>query len=347
MKNLLKISALSAALMIATAPASFAQDSLDENSLEIRNFIGSIYWSNGPLSAEVQKNPGDTKISGRAIITVDGGHSKIDGSDCKSAYGRYDFDWFGKKKEGHFGGYKGMEDLPVLKVTLPENTKLILRESIIFTDGAPDIGAADIELSYCGKLTLGDIDDTLALNSRGSADITVGKTGQIVAYLKGSGDLTGGESTDVLIDSRGSADVELENLTSLEISIHGSGDVKTGDIDGEVKVKSHGSGDTELGHVDGSLSYSGHGSGDLDVASVDGAFLELSTHGSGDIDIGGGRVGKMTARVHGSGNTDFSGEAETANLRVSGSGNIQVNRVTGAVETKTSGSGDVDIDERR
>jgi len=344
MTKFAKTMVISAALLAATAASStsFAQD-----SLEIKNFIGSISWSNGPLSAEIEKNAGETKITGQQALVVDGGQTDIDGSDCKSTYGRYDLTWFGKKKDGHFGGYKGMEDLPLLTITMPETTKLILHDSVIFTDGAPNLDAADIALSFCGKVTLGDIENRLALDSRGSADITVGDTGQIVANLKGSGDLTGGDSSDVLIESHGSADVELENLTSFEMSIHGSGDAYVGDVDGDADIKSHGSGDTTLGTIDGSLSYAGNGSGDLEVSSVKGARLELSSHGSGDIEIDGGRVDNLIATGRGSADIEFSGEAKTARLKTSGSGSIYVDRVTGDIESNSSGSGDIEIDDRR
>lgn len=327
--------------LLAAAPASHAQD-----SLEIKNFIGSINWSNGSLSADVQKNPGDTKISGRMAVTIDGGQTDIDSSDCKSTYGRYDFNWFGKKKDGQFGGFKNMEDMPILKVTLPKNTKLIVSDSVIFTDGSPDIGSADLQLSYCGKVTLGDVDGLLALDSRRSADVSVGNTGQIVANLKGSGDLTGGDSEDVLIQSHGSADVELADLNSLESSNYGSGDLYTGDIAGEVELTSHGSGDITLGNVDGSLSYFGHGSGDLEVASVEGASLELSSLGSGDIEIKGGDVSDLSAKVRGSAEVDFSGEAQTAKLIASGSGDISIGSVSGELSMKSSGSGEIDIGNR-
>ena len=320
----LKTTTLGAVLFaaMAVAPASLAQE-----SLEIRNFVGSINWSNGPLSVEIEKNAGDTKIKGSKSVTIDGGISDIDGKDCKSAYGRYDFDFFGKNRKGHFGGYKGLDNLPILKITLPEETKLILRDSIIFTEGTPNVGELDVEMSYCGEITLGDVTDTVAVDSRGSADITFGNSGQIVAYLKGSGDLTGGDSSDVLIKSNGSADVKLGQIKSLEITMNGSGD-------------------TQLGSVGSGLSYSGHGSGDFEVDSVEGAYLELSSHGSGDIDIHGGRVGKLTVSVHGSADVEFDGKAETANLRTSGSGDVFVERVTGSVEIKTSGSGDVEVDKR-
>lgn len=328
-------------MVAATTPRSFATD-----SLEIRNFVGTINWSNGPLSVDVTKNADDTKITGRRTVVVDGGQNDIDGSDCKSAYGRYNFDWFGKKKEGRFGGYKNLEDLPVLEIALPETLNVIVKNAIIFTDGSPNIKKADLELRHCGEVTLGDVDGVLALDSRGSTDVTVGNTGQIVANLNGSGDLTGSDSGEVLIKSNGSGDVELENIASFEASSHGSGDLIIGDVDGSVELSSNGSGDVDLGEINGSLSFSGHGSGDLDVASVHGVRLDLESRGSGDVDIGAGQVNQLTAILSGSASVEFSGEAETATLRSSGSGDIYVNRVTGLVEIKSSGSGEVDIDER-
>lgn len=343
MKTVLKTALIGSVALVGTAfaPAAFADE-----TLEIRDFIGSITWSNGPMSVDVEKNRGDTKISGRSSVTVDGGIDEIDGKDCKSSYGSYDLDWFGKRKEGRFGGFDDLEDYPVLNITLPNDATVILSNSVIFTEGAPDIADADLELRHCGKVTLGDIENTLALDSRGSADVTVGQTGQIAANMRGSGDLDGGDSGDVIIKSHGSGDVELGDIASLEINLHGSGDLEVGDVDGSVDITSHGSGDAELNDVSGSLSYSGNGSGDFEAASISGSRVYLKSHGSGDIDIGGGDVETLEIVVRGSATVDFSGEAETANLKASGSGDIYVNRVSGVADIKTSGSGDVDIDER-
>ena len=343
MRHFIKTSLISSAAIagLALAPAAFAQD-----SLEIRNFVGSINWSNGPMSVEIEENAGDTDISGRRNITVDGGIEKIDGSDCKSSYGSFDIDWFGKKSEGRFGGYQDLEDYPVLNITVPVNTTLIIRNSAVFTMGTPDIQEADLDLRHCGNVTLGDVENTLALDSRGSADVDVGRTGQIAASLKGSGDLTGGDTGNVVAKSHGSGDVELGDATSIEMNLHGSGDLEAGDVAGTVDLSSHGSGDVELNDVDGSLAYSSFGSGDLEVSSVTGAKLYLKSHGSGDIDVEDGRVDDLTIIVRGSATTEYEGEAETANLSSRGSGDVYVNRVNGVAEIKSSGSGEVEIDER-
>ena len=332
----------SAAFMgLAFAPAASAKD-----SLEIRNFIGSINWSNGPMSVEIEENAKDTKISGRSNITVDGGVETIDGSDCKSSYGSFDIDWFGKKSEGRFGGYKDLEDYPILNITVPTDTKLVIRNSAVFTLGEPNIKEADLELRHCGNVTLGDVENTLALDSRGSADVSAERIGQIAASLKGSGDLTAGDTGDVVAKSHGSGDIELGNVGSLEMSLHGSGDLETGDVNGSVDLTSRGSGDVELNDVDGSLTYSSHGSGDLDVSSVTGAQLYLKSHGSGDIDVEDGRVDDLTIILRGSGTADYDGDAEAASLSSSGSGDIYVNSVKRLSEIKATGSGDVNVGDR-
>ena len=326
---------------LALAPSAFAGD-----SLEIQDFIGTINWSTGPMSVAIDSNPGDTKITGRSNINVMGGYEKIDGSDCKSAYGKFDIEWFGKRNKGHIGGYKNLEDYPVLEITVPADIRLIIRNAIIFTRGAPDFEAVDIQLRHCGDVTLGNVKNTLALDSRGSADVSVERTGQMVANLKGSGDLTGGDSGDVLLNSKGSADVELGDIASLELKIHGSGDVEVGDIDGAVELSSHGSGDTEIGRVNGELSYIGHGSGDFEAASVRGPQIYLKSHGSGDIEIGDGAVTDLDVSLSGSGSVEFSGQADRADLRTSGSGDVSVGHVLGAANVRSSGSGEIDIDKR-
>ena len=343
MKTALKFGLFSvfASLGLTVAPAAFAAE-----TLEIRNFVGSINWSNGPTAVDVQGKIGDLKVTDGSGVIIDGNVDKIDRDACKSSYGRVKFDWFGKKKDGRFGGYENLKDYPVLNITLPADIDLIIQNSVIFTDGTPDVGSADIALPHCGSVKLGDVENMLTLDNRGSANVNIGDTGRIEANLRGSGDLSAGQSGDVLLSSYGSGDVELGNIKALEMSLHGSGDADISDIDGAAEITSHGSGDVQLGIIDGSFSFSTHGSGDLVAASVTGPRLSLKTYGSGDIQIDGGDVEILLVRVQGSGDADYAGDAGSANLRTSGSGDIYVNRVRSAAETKSSGSGDVDIDER-
>ena len=85
-----------------------------------------------------------------------------------------------------------------MNVMLPANMDLIIRDSVLFTQGKPDVAHADIHLNHCGSIDLGDIQGALMLQSRGSVDVSVGDTGQINAELRGSGDLSGEDSGEVL-----------------------------------------------------------------------------------------------------------------------------------------------------
>jgi len=344
MKTFFRTTALSsfACLCMAAAPTTLAAE-----SLEIRDFIGTINWSNGEIDVDVQKNKGDLKISKGRSVAIDGGVDRIKSSDCKSSYGRYNIDWFGKKKKGRFGGFDNLEDYPVLNITLPADTVLVVRDSVIFTSGKPDLDSADIELPHCGFVELGNVKNTLKLDGHGSADVSVGDMGGVAANLRGSGDLTGGDTGEVILKSMGSGDVELGNTSLLDLNLHGSGDFEALDIDGDVDISSHGSGDVELGNVGGNLNYLGHGSGDLEVSFVTGSQLSLKSNGSGDVDIAGGEVNQLMVNVSGSATVEYAGETESANLSTSGSGDIIVDRVKGRAKTKSSGSGDVDIGQRR
>jgi len=343
MPTFLKTTIMTAAIM---GMSGIAQNSFAADRLEIHDFIGTIHWSNGPLSAVIEKNGGKTQVLDVNGLTIDGQVKDIDGSDCQSSYGRFNLDLFGKEKQGHFGGYKKLDDLPILKITVPEQTKLTLRDVVVFTHGNPKIGVADIELRHCGNVTLGNVDGQFALDSRGSADVTVGTTGALVVNMSGAGDLSGGDSQDVLIKANGAGDLELGDLTSLEISTHGSGDVEINDVSGAVAISSHGSGDVELGQINGNLSYKSQGSGGLDVDSVNGNELKLETRGSGDVEIGDGKITRLIAISTGSGSIEFEGQARTADLRSSGSGDVLVDRVTGSADVRSSGSGEVKVEER-
>ena len=343
MKTCLKISLFS---VIAGLGLAFAQSAFAAETLEIRDFVGSINWSNGPTAVDVQGKIGDLTVTDGSGVIIDGNIDKIDRDACKSSYGRFKFDFFGKKKDGRFGGYENLKDYPVLNITLPVDTNVIIRNSVIFTDGTPDVGSADIALPHCGSVKLGHVKNSLILDNRGSANVTVGNTGQIKANLRGSGDLTGAQSGDVLLKSHGSGDVELGSIGPLMMNVHGSGDVEISDIAGDAEISSRGSGDLELGNIEGTFTYSGHGSGDLDVTSVAGEKLSLKSNGSGDINIDGGDVDTLTIGVNGSATVDYAGTTGTATLWTNGSGDIYVDQVRGTAEIKTSGSGDVDINKR-
>ena len=146
---------------------------------------------------------------------------------CKGYYGRSSWSWGGKSRKGNFGGYKDLDSFPVLNLTFPDTTKLVIENVIIFTNGRPDVAKADLYFSQCGNVKLGDISGELSLISRGSTDLEFGNATRIDIEASGSGDVIGGSiSGEAQIVSRGSSDVKLGDIGYLSAETSGSGDIK-------------------------------------------------------------------------------------------------------------------------
>jgi hypothetical protein len=322
--------------------------------LVIENFIGTINWVNnsGDVRLTQQDNAGrlDVKTNGSSL-SIDGGISDPDGDDCKGYYGSFDISLFGDKKRnsGKFGGYKDLENYPVLNISLPKDTELVVRNAIVFTEGTPDIASADLDLTHCGKINLGNVEGALLLESRGSSDVTLGDAGEIEAELRGSGDLEAQNIGDVTYKGRGSGDVSLQQVSNVSLITSGSGDAEIEDIMGYAKLSTSGSGDIDIGSIRGDLEYEGSGSGDLSVDDIrgdGGNILDLSTSGSGDISIGDGSIAYLSIRAAGSANVNVDGIIKDADVRASGSSDIYLDTVTGDIKQRTSGSSDIHIDHK-
>lgn len=352
MPILKRISASASALsLIALAmPLTAMADTRPE--LVIEDFIGTINWVNGSGDVRVtqQKNAGSLNLKSNAGgLLIDGGISDPDGENCKGYYGSYDISLFGDKKRnsGKFGGYEDLDDYPILDIALPSNTKLVIRNAIVFTKGKPDLAEANLDLSDCGKINLGDIEGILSIQSRGSSDVTLGDAGEIQAELRGSGDLEAQNIGDVTYKGRGSGDVSLEKVGNLNLTTSGSGDAEIEDVMGYAKLSSSGSGDIDIGSVGDDLEYKGSGSGDLSVDEIRGDgnnIVDLSTSGSGDISIGDGAIAYLTVSAAGSANVTVDGIIKDADVRASGSSDIYLDTVTGDIKQRTSGSSDIHID---
>jgi len=332
-------------LLVSTGLAASAAQAGE--TVEIRNFVGTINWTNDALDAQISENKGETKISTQGGLLIDGGLTDIDGDDCKNTYAKWSWDWGKKERNGTYGGYKNLKDYPVVDISLPEDTELVIHNAVIFTFGSPNIGSADLDLDYCGKVTLGDIDGDLVVKARGSADLTFGTARGAEIESLGSSDVEGGDvSGDVVITSRGSGDVELGSLGSLTADIRGSGDVETADISGDFAVGSQGSGDVESGDISGNVVIVVRGSGDVETGSLDSDAVEVEASGSSSIDLGSGQVEDLNVKAGGSSDITVDATATKAVLRATGSSEIYVERVTGAAETKSSHSADITIDDR-
>jgi len=322
--------------------------SIPDNELVIENFIGTINWSNdaGKIRVIDQDNMKDVNLYEGDSFLIDGGISDPDGNKCEGYYGNFDLNIFNKKRQGRFGGYEDLEDYPVISLTLPEDTNLVLKNAIVFSEGEPNIAAADLTLENCGKINLGNVSEALNLKSKGAADLSFLNAGSLTSDVAGSSDIKGESVGPLYARGRGSGDIEIETAASLDVEISGSGDLQVQSVIGDALIKSSGSGDSDLGDLSGELDYRGAGSGDLSIDEIglDGAkSAKLKSAGSGDIDIDNGLISFLTLNVSGSSHADIDATVEDVVATASGSSDIYINTVTGSVEKRSSGSSGIDI----
>lgn len=312
---------LTTALVFSTCTsAAFAEGPI----LTITDFIGTISVTEGAkikVSGDVQ----DIVRQSGEDVTINGGED-IQNSNCKGHYGKYSISLGKKSWLGRSGGYKDLEDYPSLNITAPDDVHLVVRNSVIFGE-ASDIGSADLELSSCGDLTIGNIDGPVDLDIRGSADFTGGNTGPAIISVRGSGD------------------VELGDVKSAEIDLSGSGDIELGGVKGPLILDTRGSGDFEAGTVKGDLVYEGRGSSDFQVDSVFGK-IAIDVSGSSDVSINDGDIADIFISASGSSDVDFGGSAVTADLIASGSSDININDVSGKTNISRSGSADIRVGDK-
>ncbi|RKQ69165.1 hypothetical protein DES40_1952 [Litorimonas taeanensis] len=336
--------------LTALAPQSIAQD-IGAPELRIENFIGTIHWKNseGPVKIIAEKKTRDVNFdTANSGLVINGNIDSIDGSECKSYHGSYDFDFFGSKKnKGTLGGYENLEDFPMLEIALPANTQLIINNAVIYSQGAPDIHSADLSLQYCGQIKLGDVSGDMVLENRGSTDVVFGRAGRVEASLKGSGDIKGKDIGALILRARGSGDVEFKQADDIDITTRGSGDVEIDTVQGSILASSSGSGDLDFDTVYGALDYSTSGSGDLSIENFKGgpsSYIKVESQGSGDVSIDGTEVREIFVRASGSSTVNIDVDTIDADVKASGSTDVYLGDVSGVLISKESGSADIHID---
>ena len=335
----------SAAIFAMCALGAAAQ--AGEATLTIKDFVGRITIEtdgNQAIKVTNKTRAGDVDFDqDRESLVIDGGISNPDGDDCKGYYGNVSWSLFGKKeKKSEIGGYSDLDNYPDLTISGPEDMTLVIENSIPF-GRAGNIGAADIEMQYCGRFFLGDINGPARFTVNGSGDIEAGNIETLQAKINGSGDLELRDVGDSDITIRGSGDVEFKDAENMNLSISGSGDAEGERISGAIYIKSSGSGDVDLESVDGELTYDSRGSGDLSINEVNGTAM-LQVRGSGTADIDEGSLTELIVIATGSSDVHFGGRVQDADLTARGSSDVYVDTITGTRKTRTTGSGDIHID---
>ena len=297
--------------------------------LLIENFIGRISiktTSGSQISLKDEANMKGVQIYEDANnFKIDGGIAKPNGRDCKGFHGSFSINLFNSEKHGRIGGYKNLRDYPKITINAPEDTTLVIRNSIPFLI-ADDLSGADINLNSCGKVTLGDLSHDLSANISGSADLYLGDVGgNADIKVRGSGDIDMGDANELRLKVSGSGNLDADNLKTADISVRGSGDIDLEDINGPLAIDISGSSDVEIGDVLGDLVHNGRGSGDLNIDSVKGG-INVDISGSGDTSIDDGETPSLKVSVSGSSDFYFGGVAQTADLYASGSSDIYVKK---------------------
>jgi hypothetical protein len=283
-------------------------------------------------------------------MKFDGAFVDLDGEKCQGYKGSFDLNFFGKKShKGVLGGYEDLEDYPTLTVSLPSNAKLTVKNSILFTQGQPDLAEADLSLTHCGTINLGNIAGEMNVRGRGAADVSFKNAGSLSSHMSGSGDIHALNIDFISANNRGSGDLDVRQAGDVDIETSGSGDVEINTITGSAIFDTSGSGDFDIGSIAGSLDYRSSGSGDLDLGHIGGQGnnrVGLQSAGSGDISIEDGSITELFVKLSGSSDADLDVIARDAVLTTSGSSDIYVDTVTGSLKKTSSRSSDIDVDNR-
>ncbi|WP_416876921.1 GIN domain-containing protein [Litorimonas sp.] len=347
-KNFIASTLLSLPLLM---PSSAGADEKPEVLIE--DFVGTIIWSNGGQQAEItnrkKASSVDASNEGNGLI-INGGVRSPDGDKCQGYGGSYNFSFFGnKEKKGVFGGYEDLEDYPTLTLSLPVDVSLKLRNSIVFSQGTPDIYSADLSLIHCGAINLGRLSGDMDVEGRGAADLTFTGSRNLSSQMSGSGDIKAESVKYLKAESNGSGDLAIGETENADVRTSGSGDVEIKTISGSAIIETSGSGDYEIGSIAGSLDYRSSGSGDLELKRIGGEGTNrvgLKSAGSGDIYIGSGEITNLYVDVSGSADAEINAIVRDAVAKASGSADIYFDTVNGSLEKTTSGSSDIEVDHR-
>ena len=319
--GIMAITASILALLPSTASAK------DAPNLVIENFIGTVKITTGNVNKITVVDADGVNVSKSGDdLTIDN-NKRIRDYNCRyrksTAYiGKGKWSW----KPGGFGGkgYTNINEFPLVKITVPTNVHVEIKNNIIFGD-IGSIGSGDIHVTSCGDLKLGDVNGAFNLRVSGSGDVKMGDAGDSHISISGAGDLIAGD------------------FASADITLSGSGDIEAGDVIRHAKIHVSGAGDISLAHIKGGLEYTGSGSSDFSADYVGGGDLSIRVSGSSDITIKDGEVGELYIKSSGSSNVIYNGSSVNAQAHASGASDIYIRNPTGNLRTSDSGAADVNI----
>ncbi len=341
--------------LIAAAHLLLWPSLVHADELIIRDFIGVVTVktnSNQALRVTDKSHDDgprakmDIQTSPHRIV-LDGNIRKLNRKNCQNYYARFDLtNRNGDPKiDGRYGGYKHLEEYPNIVIEGPEDLIVTTNNVILFSEMG-NIGKADLNLSACGKIEIGNIAKPSAINISGSADVWLGHADDLALSISGAGDVNGKAVQALDLAISGAGDVTLDRAEQVKISLSGAGDVEIDHINNGLEVSASGSGDLEFDTVQGDLTYVAAGAGDLEIDHYAGGDIEIRLSGSGDVDINAGQAQWLKVNSSGHSHFEFDGHADNAKLSASGSSTVIVEKVTQTLSTEEHNSANVKVDKR-
>lgn len=248
-------------------------------------------------------NPSVTRVGNE--VRIDGDLGRRAFRDCRSGPSKARQPGEGASVEVRERGRIDLSTAPLIVIRTPPSVDVSTEDSAVF--GAIGRGATSIALGSggCGDWTVANTAGTADLSIGGSGNIRAGTSGRLEAAIGGSGRITAGATGN------------------LDASIGGSGTIVVAQATGTV--------DAAIG-----------GSGDVRVNGGRPTSVDASIGGSGDIVIQGD-AGQLDAAIAGSGNVTVTGTVASLDASLVGGGDVRVGRVTGAVSQSVMGGGRVRI----
>ncbi len=293
--------------LAAAAPASAQQTEVRIRRAAARVVV--IVENRTDIAVEIERGSANLPLP---TVTRVGDEVRIDGElgrrafrNCRSGPADARQPGEGASVEVRDHGRVDLSAAPLILVRMPPRVDISTEDSAVF--GAIGRGATSIELGSggCGDWTVA--------NTAGSADLSIGGSGNIRAGTSGS----------------------------LETAIGGSGSITagaTGDLDASIG----GSGTIVVAQATGRVEAAIGGSGDVRVGGGRPSSVEAAIGGSGDI-IVQGDAGPLEASIAGSGNVTVTGTVASLEASLVGGGDVRVGRVTGSVSQSVMGGGRVHI----
>jgi hypothetical protein len=272
----------------AAAPASAADREVRIRYAAARVVV--IVENRTDIAVEIEPGTGGLPLP---TVTRSGDEVRINGNLGRNAFRRCQSGPATARQPGEGAsvevrrhGRVNLSAAPLIVVRTPPRVDVSSEDSAVF--GSIGRGATSIELGSggCGDWTVANTSGSADLSIGGSGNIRAGTSGRLEASIGGSGSITAGATGDLEAAIGGSGTIIVARASgAVEASIGGSGDITVQGDAGPLEANIAGSGDITVTGTVASLEASLVGGGDVRVGRVAGSVSQ-SVMGGGRVHIG-------------------------------------------------------------